>query len=109
MPCRAEILALSALFIQALPAMAHPAAGGIPGLTEGTNGVANVGNFPEDHDFDYGLAYEFTHSPQQGAEDGPDGHCGGGHGGDGGYGDGGQGGGGGDGGGYLPTVTVSDW
>lgn len=54
---------------------------------------------PEDHDYDYGLAYDFTHSPQQAAGEGPGDHCGGGHG-------------GGGNGGYpseYPTMTVSDW
>ncbi|KAF3398079.1 hypothetical protein F1880_005785 [Penicillium rolfsii] len=99
MPCRAEILALSALLMQVLPAMAHPAAGGIPEWSGNGNGVANAGNVqigPDDHDYDYGLPYEYTHGIQKGAGDGPDDHCGGGHGG------GGHGG-------YYPTVTVSDW
>lgn len=106
MPSRAAVLALSALFLRAIPiAIAHPTLGGnIPsaGEFENSNGYAELGNT------DLGVFWEQSQPEDVGSQkgfeenigDGPEHSCGSG---------GKVGGGGGNWSGAVTTKTITDW
>ncbi|KAJ5540258.1 hypothetical protein N7513_008590 [Penicillium frequentans] len=71
MPYRVRILVLSALWMQVLPVVAHPAVARVPVWPRGSNrvsNVSNVANAPEDHDYGHDLAYDLTYKFAHGSQ-----------------------------------------